>query len=120
MKKAIKDINEISFFFSSRRRHTRFDCDWSSDVCSSDLHQYPRLELRYSADLQRTARPAWVSRDKGFRWYCSCRSGSQMLARRVRPIPLVGEIGRESCREKGWISVVGGSLKKKKVGDNGV
>src|SRR2546427_12645732 len=25
------------FFFSSRRRHTRFDCDWSSDVCSSDL-----------------------------------------------------------------------------------
>src|SRR2546427_11007310 len=27
------------FFFSSRRRHTRFDCDWSSDVCSSDLTQ---------------------------------------------------------------------------------
>src|SRR5256886_3708743 len=26
------------FFFSSRRRHTRFDCDWSSDVCSSDLY----------------------------------------------------------------------------------
>src|SRR2546430_5774558 len=25
------------FFFSSRRRHTRFDCDWGSDVCSSDL-----------------------------------------------------------------------------------
>src|SRR3990167_3322557 len=24
-------------FFSSRREHTRFDCDWSSDVCSSDL-----------------------------------------------------------------------------------
>src|SRR2546430_1623807 len=28
------------FFFSSRRRHTRFDCDWSSDVCSSDLIQF--------------------------------------------------------------------------------
>src|SRR5256886_4959939 len=27
----------LYFFFSSRRRHTRFDCDWSSDVCSSDL-----------------------------------------------------------------------------------
>src|SRR2546430_7246242 len=27
----------MCFFFSSRRRHTRFDCDWSSDVCSSDL-----------------------------------------------------------------------------------
>src|SRR2546427_2715810 len=33
-------MNPVSFFFffSSRRRHTRFDCDWSSDVCSSDLH----------------------------------------------------------------------------------
>src|SRR2546430_13561745 len=28
------------FFFSSRRRHTRFDCDWSSDVCSSDLSRW--------------------------------------------------------------------------------
>src|SRR5882762_5681361 len=28
----------IFFFFSSRRRHTRFKCDWSSDVCSSDLN----------------------------------------------------------------------------------
>src|SRR2546430_4901127 len=33
-------------FFSSRRRHTRFDCDWSSDVCSSDLAlRTPALEL---------------------------------------------------------------------------
>src|SRR5205085_6843112 len=30
----------LIFFFSSRRRHTRFDCDWSSDVCSSDLSSY--------------------------------------------------------------------------------
>src|SRR5688572_16342934 len=30
------------FFFSSRRRHTRFDCDWSSDVCSSDLEATTR------------------------------------------------------------------------------
>src|SRR5690606_40655299 len=27
----------VGFFFSSRRRHTRFSRDWSSDVCSSDL-----------------------------------------------------------------------------------
>src|SRR6266478_7841506 len=32
----LKDSSSF-FFFSSRRRHTRFDCDWSSDVCSSDL-----------------------------------------------------------------------------------
>src|SRR5256886_9207972 len=30
-------VDRVFFFFSSRRRHTRFDCDWSSDVCSSDL-----------------------------------------------------------------------------------
>src|SRR5438270_3436595 len=30
-------VYSFFFFFSSRRRHTRFDCDWSSDVCSSDL-----------------------------------------------------------------------------------
>src|SRR2546430_6862039 len=30
-------LRSMFFFFSSRRRHTRFDCDWSSDVCSSDL-----------------------------------------------------------------------------------
>src|SRR5256886_5639700 len=30
-------LGGFGFFFSSRRRHTRFDCDWSSDVCSSDL-----------------------------------------------------------------------------------
>src|SRR5437764_10492601 len=29
------------FFFSSRRRHTRYIGDWSSDVCSSDLHRAP-------------------------------------------------------------------------------
>src|SRR2546427_8416870 len=34
------------FFFSSRRRHTRFDCDWSSDVCSSDLISSCELALR--------------------------------------------------------------------------
>src|SRR5699024_11289510 len=28
----------VLFFFSSRRRHTRSKRDWSSDVCSSDLH----------------------------------------------------------------------------------
>src|SRR6267154_4275428 len=33
------------FFFSSRRRHTRWTGDWSSDVCSSDLHGRPLLDL---------------------------------------------------------------------------
>src|SRR5688572_9812149 len=41
------------FFFSSRRRHTRFDCDWSSDVCSSDLVDQPRAR-----PLQLVAHPS--------------------------------------------------------------
>src|SRR5687768_18000817 len=39
----------LSFFFSSRRRHTRCSRDWSSDVCSSDLcvTTRPALGVRY-------------------------------------------------------------------------
>src|SRR5690606_39753958 len=37
------------FFFSSRRRHTRFSRDWSSDVCSSDLEE----------EIKRTERQLW-------------------------------------------------------------
>src|SRR5207253_4820245 len=35
-----------SFFFSSRRRHTRWPRDWSSDVCSSDLEEYEHAKAR--------------------------------------------------------------------------
>src|SRR2546430_12488483 len=41
--------------FSSRRRHTRFDCDWSSDVCSSDLSDrggHPELPFRHQPGIQ--------------------------------------------------------------------
>src|SRR5215213_10987206 len=36
----------MSFFFSSRRRHTRLVSDWSSDVCSSDLRHNVQLHLK--------------------------------------------------------------------------
>src|SRR5947209_16176039 len=36
----------LSFFFSSRRRHTRYWRDWSSDVCSSDLIRHRRESPR--------------------------------------------------------------------------
>src|SRR5712691_9813341 len=42
----------VFFFFSSRRRHTIFDCDWSSDVCSSDLPPSPQPpESRAAIDV---------------------------------------------------------------------
>src|SRR6266568_6429595 len=42
----------VFFFFSSRRRHTRWNCDWSSDVCSSDLSG--------AAGASRAAWAAWA------------------------------------------------------------
>src|SRR2546426_11200062 len=39
------DSDGYFFFFSSRRRHTRLQGDWSSDVCSSDLGVFTPLEL---------------------------------------------------------------------------
>src|SRR5256886_8042036 len=60
----------IVCFFSSRRRHTRFDCDWSSDVCSSDLlsnaiARYVVIgpEALMREDLERSAH-SWPGPDK--------------------------------------------------------
>src|SRR6266481_2989177 len=54
------------FFFSSRRRHTRWNCDWSSDVCSSDLILGKRLQkdLPELADVIRGRRVAFLERDE--------------------------------------------------------
>src|SRR5690606_40859990 len=54
------------FFFSSRRRHTRFSRDWSSDVCSSDLTVPVRTSgtMRLASDLLRMdpqmPSPTWM------------------------------------------------------------
>src|SRR5207302_5453324 len=46
----------VFFFFSSRRRHTRFSRDWSSDVCSSDLvAHHHRADERRKYNGQRPA-----------------------------------------------------------------
>src|SRR5690606_36353640 len=44
----ISTVCGVCFFFSSRRRHTRFSRDWSSDVCSSDLFGTPSVLDRLS------------------------------------------------------------------------
>src|SRR5688500_20241553 len=85
------------FFFSSRRRHTRLQGDWSSDVCSSDLG------LNAIAG-RRTDRsgclPTNVSRRSGERW----RSAGE-----ARPRSEERRVGKE-CRSRWWRS----SEKKKK------
>src|SRR2546421_12975842 len=81
------------FFFSSRRRHTRSDRDWSSDVCSSDL------------DGGRGAYPARLLRG-------GPRGGTVRAARG-------GEVGRASGRGRVGISGGAGLLKKKKMSSGG-
>src|SRR5437868_378286 len=53
----------MSFFFSSRRRHTRSKRDWSSDVCSSDLSS--RYSPRTARCSRRVAATAWQARAPG-------------------------------------------------------
>src|SRR5260221_1328502 len=55
-------LDSLLFFFSSRRRHTRSLCDWSSDVCSSDLLMIRRLVLwwRTSRENNKPSARAWA------------------------------------------------------------
>src|SRR5438477_956084 len=76
------------FFFSSRRRHTRLTCDWSSDVCSSDLR--PGVDLR--------------AVDDGPDVYGNRPRVRNARARR-------DQIGRASCRERVEMSVVDENVK---------
>src|SRR5207253_8067053 len=95
------------FFFSSRRRHTRWPRDWSSDVCSSDLD--PRFAPRSACPPARNAAP--TDPGNGSRGARSPRPPSP----RPRPESRGSEeIGRASCRERGEITVDGRSLKRKK------
>src|SRR5438270_9695057 len=83
--------NVCIFFFSSGRRHTRFGCDWSSDVCSSDLL------------LDAVGKRTVALEDRTLRSYL----GGWPEYVRVR-----AEIGRASCRERVSITAVAVSLKK--------
>src|SRR2546421_4711482 len=48
----VTGVQMCAFFFSSRRRHTRSDRDWSSDVCSSDLMiRHTRSDRDWSSDV---------------------------------------------------------------------
>src|SRR6267143_4518684 len=92
----------VHVFFSSRRRHTKWTCDWSSDVCSSDLpvrDPYPRrlrrawlrgrvAQRRQNRDGKLPPSAGGVQRTRGGR-DCETRSGRQERVRQTRD-PLRG------------------------------
>src|SRR5690349_24959798 len=91
----------LSFFFSSRRRHTRSLRDWSSDVCSSDLECLEEIEW-----------PVWRESRTGSAFTELCiRHGDFAVVAAAAQV----EIGRASCRERVWIwgGSAGGKRKKK-------
>src|SRR5690606_40193415 len=91
----------VLFFFSSRRRHTRFSRDWSSDVCSSDLP----FGSAYAGTPT-------VERPGDFKEVI--REVLQYTNGKVRIIvPSRLKIGRASCRERVLILAVRVFLKRK-------
>src|SRR3712207_6898348 len=88
----------VYFFFSSRRRHTRYWRDWSSDVCSSDLPTMDELDA--IASRGGTARGV----PTGIRDLDELTNGlqaGQMVVIAARPgVGKALEIGRASCRER--------------------
>src|SRR2546426_1123622 len=71
------------FFFSSRRRHTRLQGDWSSDVCSSDLNRKGPAADRRQAVAQR--RPALVGDHKAGLGAGTDRHRAEVKAARRNP-----------------------------------
>src|SRR5207237_2106671 len=94
-----------TFCFSSRRRHTRFKCDWSSDVCSSDLRSSGtgyrgRAALYEVMPIQGKLRRLIGGSTEDL--FAAAAEGG-MTTLRQDGIRLVREeIGRASCRERGW------------------
>src|SRR5256885_7700676 len=106
----VSSVDVLFFFFSSRRRHTRLQGDWSSDVCSSDLASGPGATFRGAivALNAQTGRILWRSYslpDNG--GLPGGYAGATMFS------PPAVEIGRASCRERVEISGVAVSFKKK-------
>src|SRR5690606_39821696 len=99
------------FFFSSRRRHTRFSRDWSSDVCSSDLLP---IEVHRPVTAKDRARALELLDVLGLanfeKRYPHELSGG--MQQRVSICRALIEIGRASCRERVNISGVAEYLTK--------
>src|SRR5437879_12825911 len=90
-KPSIDSISGRLFFFSSRRRHTSYIGDWSSDVCSSDLGE--REEVGHLRDERRRAaalaEPEDRSEERRVGKECRCRGWPQHYKKDKPASPVV-------------------------------
>src|SRR2546430_13036163 len=97
MEQRRRDGLDVVVFFSSRRRHTRFDCDWSSDVCSSDLERAglkpEDIDLIITVSCTGFMIPSLDA-------HLIHLMGFRPNVRRMPFTELGCEIGRASCRER--------------------
>src|SRR5256885_5755104 len=86
------------FFFSSRRRHTRLQGDWSSDVCSSDLSAVRLVTTPFTGAVTVVyCRFSFAASSSAF--FCSTKAKADCARERVAAT-CWGQIGRASCRER--------------------
>src|SRR5690606_40307666 len=100
------------FLFASRRRHTRFSRDWSSDVCSSDLTSASTSNEQHAAHAARPAAytPASAGERIPARTEGESPGGSTagLESGYIRAARGAGQIGRAACREGGQMWARGG------------
>src|SRR5436189_4427443 len=97
------------FFFSSRRRHTRYIGDWSSDVCSSDLFKKPgtKHEAQSPEKVSRLEESRQAKRLEDAR-HEKLAAAKVSLQDAKKSLTEAREIGRASCRERVKISMGAG------------
>src|SRR5206468_6604470 len=96
----------VAFFFSSRRRHTRSDRDWSSDVCSSDLPALGAQGIRVRGWSGLSEPERARVRDYFTEQVFPLLTPQAITRAPGYPFPVMAKIGRASCRERGWMSGV--------------
>src|SRR5690606_39711492 len=89
-----------SFFFSSRRRHTRFSRDWSSDVCSSDLTLLPRSGSVTARARDRVPVLCMEAHPENEQRSILVFGGSVSMGPWFGSMVYNRQIGRASCRER--------------------
>src|SRR5690606_40431672 len=86
---------DLDIFFSSRRRHTRFSRDWSSDVCSSDLRAALVLPDGREEVFEGVMRGRLLRRSEERRVgkECRCRGAADAYETESRPAPVAVACG---------------------------